>query len=983
MNPEERELSQKKAMDKIMNIGETLHGFTVREVRHLAELKADMVEMTCEKNGARLIWLDRDDTNMTFGIAFKTTPEDDTGVFHILEHSVLCGSEKYPVKEPFVNLIKTSLHTFLNALTFSDKTLYPISSRNPRDFLNLTGVYLDAVFHPAILKNPGIFQQEGWHYELSDEDILSRSGVVYSEMKGAYTSVERQLYRQLSRQLFPDNCYGFESGGAPEAIPTLTYEKFVAAYRRYYHPSNAYIVLDGKIPVEETFALLESYLEEYDRSAEPLPVIAEQAPVDGGDFEGLYEVGEEDPTENRSQYLEGYVFGKTDDPEKVLGLSVLSSVITWSNESPLCRAVLEKKLAETVYLEVDDSTEYLQATVVVKNTSPQKKKKLKKVIRETLEKLAREGLDKEQLLASINILEFSARERDFGRTPKGLVYGMQILGSWLYGFDPAKDLVFGDIFDRLRARIGEGWFEKLLSDAILNNPHRASVWLDPSVSLGKERRAADIAGLKSVADAMSGEEKEKIRAGAAALLKAQQTPDSPEALSALPVLPLSEVSDRPDIPALTETAVLGRPVCLTEADTSGILYADLYFDASDLSPEELSLGSLLSALIAELPTDKHDILEIQTLLKMHVGDFSNDFEVYAKAEDIRKVSAYFVTHLSILNAKEDVAAGLTAELLRGTVYEDAERIGQIISQRKLSMREHIMAAGSSYASGRVSACYSAAGVMKEYLSGLEQYNWLTKAEKELKEAPEAFCARLTALAKKLVTRSRLTVSLTGAPSSGFAGKLIASYDDDGVSPVPFPYEPFGKRREAIVIPSEISFSAFGINLNAAGLKYAGEMSVAASFLTYSHLWDVIRVQNGAYGVSMAVTNLGALRFSTYRDPNVIGSLDVFRGIGDALAETVPDMETLKTLIIGAVGESDPLRTPRMTGKAAMVYRFSGIDPETPVRNRREMLETTPEKLTAFAQTLKTVVPDCAYCVIGSRTAIEAASERFDSVASLA
>ena len=976
-------MGRKHEKEIIMNIGETIHGFAVRSVRHLAELKADMVEMTYEKNGARLIWLDRDDTNMTFGIAFKTTPEDDTGVFHILEHSVLCGSEKYPVKEPFVNLIKTSLHTFLNALTFSDKTLYPISSRNPRDFLNLTGVYLDAVFHPAILKKPDIFRQEGWHYELSAEGTLTRSGVVYSEMKGAYTSVERQLYRQLYRQLFPDNCYGFESGGAPEAIPTLTYEKFVAAYRRYYHPANSYIILDGNIPVAETLSLLESYLSEFGPAEGPLPVIAEQEAVDGGDYEGLYEVGEEDPTENRSQYIEGYVFGKTDDPEKTLGLSILSSVITWSNESPLCRAVLEKKLAETVYLEVDDSTEYLQATVVVKNTAPSKKGKLKKVIRETLEKLAREGLDREQLLASINILEFSARERDFGRTPRGLVYGMQILGAWLYGFDPARDLAFSDLFDRLRAHIDEGWYEKLLSDAILNNPHRASVWLDPSAEYGKEKRAAGLAELKRIADAMSAEEKEKVRAEAAALLKAQQTPDSPEALATLPVLPLSEVSDRPEVPTLTETEVLGRPVCLTEEETSGILYADLYFDASDLSPEELALGSLFAALIGELPTDRHGILDIQTLLKMHIGDFGSNFEPYSDPNDIRRASVYFVTHLSILNAKEEVAADLTAELLRGTVYDDAERIGQIISQKRLSMREHIMSAGSLYASGRVSACYSAAGVIKEYLSGLEQYQWLLRAEKELNDAPEAFCARLTALAKKLITRSRLTVSLTGAPSASFAEKVISGYEDDGVIPSAYPYKPFGFRKEAIVIPSEISFTAYGTNMSLSGVKYSGEMSVASSFLTYSRLWDVIRVQNGAYGVSMIVNNIGGLRFTTYRDPKAAESLAVFRGLGEALEETVPDEETLKTLIIGAVGESDPLRTPRMNGKAAMGLRLGGIAPETLVRTRREMLATTPEKLKAFAGILKKLLPGCAYCVIGSRAAIEADPTLFDSVTSLA
>ncbi len=962
-----------------MKTGEKLHGFTVTSTRFLPETRAEMVELTYDKNGARAIWLDRDDTNMVFGIAFKTTPEDDTGVFHILEHSVLCGSDKFPVKEPFVNLLRTSLNTFLNAMTFSDKTFYPVSSRNRRDFLNLTEVYLDAVFRPAILHKPEIFRQEGWHYEVGDDGVLTRSGVVYSEMKGAYTSVDRQIHKQLMRQLYPDTCYRFESGGAPDAIPELTYEQFVASYRKYYHPSNSYIVLDGRIPTEEVFALLDSYLKDFDR-LEDLPRIADQKQVDGGDAEGLYEIGTGESTENRSRYMEGYVFGEFNDKEKALGMSIVSSVIAETNDSPLCRAVLEKELAESVSFDVDSGTRFLEAVISVKNTAPGKKEELKRVIRDTLRGLCENGLDREQLLATINTMEFSTKERDFGRTPKGLVYGMQILESWLYGGDPAEWLEMNEAFEHLRANVDTGWYEKLLAEVILDNPHRASVWLDPSAEYGEEKLAAGRKKLEELTASLGEGELDRIRAEAAALLEAQRTPDSPEALATLPVLPLSEVSETPEEFPLEVSEVLGRPVLHAPQDTSGIVYTNLFFDASDLTPEEVACSNFLCSLIGELPTKQHDSLTLQKLMKMNFGAFYTNVLPISETADRARV--YFTAHMSILDSKEKEAAGFAAELLRDTVYSDAKRVGQILSQRQLRMREIIKSAGTTFASSRVSACFTPGGLANEYVSGLEQYRWLVRAGEALKNDPEDFCAGLEALAKRLISRARLTVGQIGHPSAAYSEELISAFDDTGSVTEPNAYQPFGLRREAIVIPSEISFTALGLNMEKAGVRYTGDMSVAASYLTYSYLWNTVRVQNGAYGVRMIVNENGALRFTSYRDPNAIGSLKAFREIGKVLAGSIPEEKDLNSLIIGAVGESDPLQTPHTAGETAIAGYLRRRDPEERAVIRREMLHTSGESLSAFAEKLEGLLPQCAYCVIGSRAAIESAPELFDEVISL-
>ena len=974
-----------KGVLNTMQLNDTLYGFTVRSIRELSEINARMVEMVYEKNGARLIWLDRDDTNMTFAITFKTVPDNHTGVFHILEHSVLNGSDKFPLKEPFVNLLKSSLQTYLNAMTFVDKTMYPVASRNRKDFLNLVDVYMDAVLHPAIYHRPNTFRQEGWHYEWAEDGSLTRSGVVYSEMKGAYTSVDTQLGAHLSRLLYPDTCYQYDSGGAPEHIPELSYEQFLDYHRRFYHPSNSYIILDGQVCLDEILPLLDSYLCAYGPSDAPAAEIPAQGTITPAFYQDRYEVQPDEPTEHRAQAMMGYVYGTYDQPEKALAMEVLGDVLCGTNEAPLRKAIQEQGLAENISFSggSEDAMRYLQATVTVKNTDGDKLGEVEETIRRVLTELCDRGIDRKELIASINSLEFTLKERDFGTTPKGLVFAISMMDTWLHGGDPAQNLCYGDRFDRLRAMADQGYFEDLLRTALLDNPHRATVLLTPSADCGEERRRNDAARLAAIADGWDQEKKDAIAREAQELLAAQQAEDTPEQLATLPMLKLSDVNDQPEKLLLEKTELEGRTLLLSKADTAGILYADLYFDAADLTEDELSAASFLSGLMCDMPTEDHTTAQLQTALKTHVGAFGCCMEAYGPVGKVAECTPYLVVNISVLEQKRHEAARLCEEILSHTLFTDAQRMGQILRQKKLSLREGIMESGSSYAACRVSACFTAKGVIAEHTAGITQYQWLLRAEEALEADPEAFCRSMAALAKRLFTRERLTLSITGHCPGDWGTELLHSVPSDGQVVTARRYAPFGVRHDGVVISSDISFTAQGANVYALGSAYGGQMSVAALLLTYNYLWNVIRVQNGAYGAGMAVGDLGDLRYTTYRDPNAPNSLETFAASGAYLRENLPDAAELESLIIGAVGESEPIRTPRSRGKLAAVCYFMGVDDERLRRHRREMLSAHREDLLRFGALLDELNAHSACCVIGSRALVEKCGDKLENIITLA
>ena len=954
-------------------------GFVVRSCRELPEIRAQLVEMAYEKNGARLLWIRRDDPNMSFAITFPTIPADDTGVFHILEHSVLNGSDRYPVKEPFVNLLQSSLQTFLNAMTFPDRTMYPVASRNRRDFHNLVSVYMDAVLHPAIYHRPETFRQEGWHYEWDEEGKLIRNGVVYNEMKGAYGDLDTQISYRMNRLLYPDTCYRFDAGGNPDAIPELTYERFLDTHRRFYHPSNAYIVLDGSVDMEDILSLLGEFLRDYDHR-EPDFAVAEQPPVAPGAYQGVYETDPDTEQKDLCHFSQGFVCGTCGETVKAAALRLLGDVLCGSNEAPLKKAVVESGLAENVdFSGSEDGIRYLEADITARNVAGKDLEELQRVIRRTLTDLAENGIDRDLLAASLNAMEFSMRERDFGSMPKGLVFAFLVMESWLYGGDPAERLCCGSLFDDLRAKAEQGYFENLIRELLVENTHTATVVLRPSSTLGRERRRADRERLDALERSWSREERDQIADQADALRIAQQTEDTPEQLATLPHLALSDVPETAERLLLTVETAEGRTVLHAPYDTDGIVYSELYFDISDFTEEELMAAALLGNVLDELGTERRSSREVQKLLKTHLGSFGCSVDCYGPLGRDEACRPTFVVGFSVLESKQARAAELVGELLRETVFRAENKLQQTIRQKRLAMWEEFADNGTVFAASRVAAAFSARGAIREYISGVEQYRFIKSLEGR---DMQALLERLEALYRRIFTADRLTVSVTGHPDPDFAAGLIRALPVIGRTPIRRVYRPLPVVHEGIAVPADVCFTALGANLNALGSKYRGSMNPAALLMSYGYFWNVIRVQNGAYGAGMSVGDFGDFRFTTYRDPNPANSLDTFRGAADFLRENPPEAEELTDLIISAVGDIDPLRTPRTSGRLAAVRYLLEVDEAHVDRIRRELLHTTAEDVMAFADEMERVCRAGGSCVIGSRKLIEQCGRRLDRIVEL-
>lgn len=946
----------------------TLHGFEELRVRRVKELHAQLHEYTHTASGARLCWLEREDENKTFCASFRTLPFDDSGVFHILEHSVLCGSRKFPVKEPFVELLKGSLNTFLNAFTYPDKTCYPVSSRNDQDFLNLMRVYLDAVFFPSIYQKPEIFQQEGWHYELHD-DVLTRSGVVLNEMKGAFAEEDTLLSNALSRALFPDSAYRFESGGDPEAIPTLSYETFTATHRRFYHPSNSYLLLDGSIDLQRTLALLDEYLSQF-TAIDPDTTILPQPPVHPAARTIDYPLPAGEAAERRWKLGRGYVFGTFADTQQLFAMQILCDVLCGSNHAPLCRAVLDRGLAENVLLSCMD--EYLQPFVVlqVQNFREDDLATIENTLHETLCALCESGLDHAQLEASLASLEFKLRERDYGTMPRGLVYILEILSSWLYDGDPAARLSFGPVFDQLRSGIDEGYYEALLRRLLLENPHTAQILMRPSLRCGQQRQEKEAAALRAALDAMRPAEKATITAQQALLAQLQQQPDSQQALATIPHVALS---DLPRDPASIPTQTLSDGTLLHPLQTDGILYPTLYFTADDLSAEELPYAALLDALISQLAADGMDAQELQRQQRLLLGSFSircMPVSLYHKPQGYR---LYLAVSCSALASRLPQAIRLVAGMLTRTDFSDREKLLALLRQLREGMQQQIISAGSSYALMRAGAALDAASACAEQCGGITFYRWLCALEKDFDARADALRARLQALSTRLFAMDRLRLSLTGGSQQDaqtILRLLQAALPVGQGCGAPQPVALLPIQREGIVIPSEVSFAGV------CGMthEYSGALRIAARAASLGHYWNEIRVQGGAYGTGLSVRDSGLVSAYTYRDPDCARSRRAIAATGSYLRQLSASGAPQDINIIGAISDAEPLLSERLKGAVADTWLLKGMTLAERSLLRHEMLDTTAESLADSGILIEQALATGAVCVLGPRTQLEACGD---------
>lgn len=942
-----------------MKINDSMNGFKILEVKDVAELKGKIVEMKHEKSGARLLWLYRPDNNKTFSIAFRTVPSDDTGIFHILEHSVLCGSKKFPVKEPFVELIKNSMNTFLNAMTFSDKTMYPISSKNDKDFFNLMEVYLDAVFYPSIYTKPEIFYQEGWHYEFDENGDISYKGVVFNEMKGVYADADSVKENALCSALFPDNCYGRESGGHPSKIPSLTYEQFINGHKKYYHPSNSYIILDGDLDIEKVTEFINrEYLCHFD-AIEPSELPKVQEPVNAGRVEVMFEQSKDMPLENQSSLQMGYVIGKFDEKEKIYATHILSRYLCENNQSYLTSALLEKGYAEDAVIHVIDGILQPYIAVDLKNIDENKADKICDFVNRKLRELQSNGFDKKQLEAAISNLEFELKEKDFGY-PRGLMYAMLSLETWLYDGEPTMNVLVGDIFETLRKKAESGYFENLISELFFDNEHRCVLLAKPSYTVGDSDREDEKSRLEAVKTSWSDADVEYYKNEQKKLDEWQSSVDSPEDLAKMPMITLEDIEVKPEpLPTVVDGNLLKH-----STQTDGIAYINMYFDITGAGEEDLPKLSLLSNLLGELDTAKHTAAELKTELMTKCGSIAFVVSPFSDYNSTKSGSIKFVVSFSALNRYVDDALALVQEILTSTKFDNTSQIVDIIKQSRQNKYQSIVMSGSVLAAKRSATAFSYDAVVDELTNGYSFYQWLKEQENE-----PAVIGELEELAGKIFGNDNLLIGIGADDANAFDGSIKAFSASLGTCDIShdLQIELWKKSNDAVLIPGDISFSGMSVDFD--GL-YDGTTFLMTHIVSLDYLWNEVRVKGGAYGTGLKPVANGSLFAYSYRDPNAKASVETYHKIADYVSDFAKSDRSLVGFIIGAMSSASPLLTPRLITSGADGNYIRGISEDSRLALRRQIVNAQKSDFLILADKLQNVFDNASFCVIGSKKQID-------------
>ena len=948
-----------------MKTNDMLHGFRVLRVREIPEVEGTLYEMEYEKNGAKLCYLSRPDENKTFSIAFKTVPTDSTGVFHILEHSVLCGSEKYPVKEPFVALLKGSMQTFLNAFTFPDKTMYPVSSRVEKDFHNLMDVYMDAVLHPAILSRPEIFSQEGFHITTEEDGTHKASGVVYNEMKGAYSSPEDVLGEYITRLMYPDTCYGHDSGGEPNSILNLTYEEFLEAHKTFYHPSQALIFLDGDMDIAAALAHLDQFLAPYERYEGSVPDISAQPPRGHREATEYYEITDEETDGGKARLALGYLSFAYDEKEKLIGLSVISDVLCGSNEAPLKKALLDAGLCEDVSLYPYDGIRQASMFLEARGAREENLKKIEETVKAVFEEAAK-GLDKKRLAAALNQIEFRQREKDFGSYPRGLIYAMGALESWLYGGDPAQNLTVSEALASLRRALDGDFYENLLREVFLENAHTATLRLLPDAKLAQKRAAEEAEGIRTLL-ATLGENAEKIvRDKEAALKEWQETPDTEEGLASLPSLALSDIPSEPSFTETEELMAGGRKLLYHPVATDGILYADAFFEIPDIEKEDLPLLSLFCQSLGAMDTEKSSALDLQNRIKAHLGSLTFSTECIGE-KDKTNARVYLRLHVSLLPSQKEEAISIAEEILYQTRF-DKEKVQNLLRQAKLAYEEHILSAGHTAAMNRVFATVSLPDAMTEYANGYEGYLFFKETDADFDAKWDAILNKFNHYCKEFFTKGRLFTVLTGEKDLAFMESFVSKIHDgeEKSGALSFPLLP--KTREGIATAARVAYAVKGGRLS----DYSPAALVLRHLLSYEYLWSEVRVKNGAYGAGLVHRKNGNTAFYSYRDPAPEAALKIYGGSEKFTRIFTSENEDLTDIIIGTLGAADPLLSPHMQGEMATADYLRGRTKEERIAFRKALLSIGKDDLLAEAAHISTLLENASVCVIGAKEKLEAA-----------
>ncbi|WP_297028568.1 insulinase family protein [uncultured Dialister sp.] len=969
-------------------LGDMVHGFRVNAMSHIEEVNSDAYVMEHVKSGARLMYLDNDDDNKVFYIAFRTTPDNSKGVPHIMEHSTLCGSRKYPLKEPFVELAKGSLNTFLNAITWPDKTMYPIASRNDVDFHNLMDVYLDAVFYPNCLKNPQILMQEGWHYELENKEApLTYNGVVYNEMKGALSSPEAIMEDRAMEKLFPDTTYGVESGGDPEVIPTLSFREFTEFHRRFYHPSNSYIYLYGDMDIDKTLEYLDGeYLSAFDRRNVD-SMVKTQAPFGKRiSVTAPYGIAENEDTEGKAIHALYNAFNDHMSTMDSLAFRILNYVLIDMDGAPLKQAVLDAGLGRDLSGSYGDSYKQPVWIVEVTGSEVDKQQAFADVVDSTLRSIALKGLDKDMLEAALNRTEFTARENDYQGRPKGLFYGVRAMDLWLYDRDPMEALRYIDDINTLRDNLKTNYFENLLLRYVIKNPHQVLITMKPEKGLTEKMNRETAEKLAAFKSSLSDEQLDEIMASTKALKERQASCETEEALETIPLLSRKDLKRTVEEEVLEKENVSGMDHFHFDVHTNGITYLNLYFPLSGLTEEDIPYAILLSTLLRSLSTTKHSYGELARLSNAYTGGMSFAVNGYGKVEDTNAYLPALTVRAKALTAKADKLLDLLGEVINHTLFTDTKRLKELILQEKSEWDMTAFSRGHSLVMTRLTSYFSRGGEFAEQ-SGLSYYYFLADLARKFDGEKEKLVAKLEEVSRKIFTRSGLFFETIGEEEEKKAvlSNLSLLVDDmeegEKKEPRPFSFPP-AEKNEAFRTSGKVQYVAKGGNFKSHGFAYTGALKVMETILRYEYLWKKVRVLGGAYGAFTQFLRDGTAILCSYRDPNLAETLKAYEDLPAYLENlTLSDREMTK-YVIGTMAAAETQLTPSMKGERAMVHYLSGNTRESRMKIRDEVINCQVEDIRKLAPLVESVMKDPYICVMGSEDKIERDKALFDAVKSM-
>lgn len=970
-----------------ITVNELYHGFKLLKSLYIPEIKSTSYEFIHEKSGAKLLFVENSDDNKVFSITFRTTPTDDTGVAHIVEHSTLCGSRKFPTKEPFVELVKGSLNTFLNAMTFPDKTMYPVASRNDKDFRNLMDVYLDAVFYPNMRTTPEILMQEGWHYEIENkEEPLVYSGVVYNEMKGALSSPEGLLERKILNNLYPDTTYQYESGGDPVAIPDLTQKMFIDFHSRYYHPANSYIYLYGNMDMMSTLEFLnDEYLSNFNKIEIDSHIDLQKPFAERKFIKDVYPIAPGENKDNKTFLSLNFSVANALDKEKMLAFTILEHALLKSEAAPLRNALIKAGLGSDVISSFDSGILQPMFSIIINGSEADKVEEFTTIVNETLKSIVQKGIDSELLQASMNSLEFKIREADFGQYPKGLIHNINLMNSWLYDGEPTMYLQYEDTLSTVKQWAKEGKFETLIQEYLLDNTHCHVLILEPDDEIITKREEALAEKLAKVKASMSDEEIAQIILDTKKLKERQKSIDKPEDLEKIPLLKIDDINKSCDKLIFAKKSIANTEVLHHDIDTNGIAYIKMLFDASAISYEDINYIFLLEEFIGRTATKNYSYEALANAVNLHTGGMRFAVVTYDKEGDVDAYMPKFIFKSKVLVNKVSEMIALLQEIVFNSDFSAKDRIKDLATQCRSDFEMSILRSGHQLVLDELMA-YFTPKERYDNLGDLRFYdfikNFLNDFENEFEKMQSAF-ARIIPV---IFNRNNLLTSITIADADyDIVEKALAPMIEALPNKVYTKQEiPFtvDKKNEGFITSSQVQYVAKGANFIRLGYKYTGAMKVLETIMRYEYLWTNIRVLGGAYGAFVKFRRDGNMYFGSYRDPNLVETLKVYDNTAEFLRNfNVSDREMTK-YIIGTISGIDMPLTPVLKGDLATSAYITNTTEELIQQQRDEILSTTQEDIRALADLVEACMKENAICVLGSSAKVNEAKEVFKTVTTI-